>query len=596
MARSKKAKRKVLIEMELQGKIKGFAGYPPQWMEQMKKDLKLSMSAQQLLLCASYYRAYEKRDPFIAEMQMIDRLIAEQAFSPSWFAPSELLTNHSFAAQTFADLMEKRRVLAPNATAPCTLSEAFCTADAYLTRAGKKRQLPHCTVLLEETKKGRDQKAEGHTVSVSESSDLLRLLPVQKTPKEIGDLFVLLLPFANARKTDVGAELAELLRDSAIASAVKEVKPVQKGGLLTTLLTLANSLWIEPARLATVGEPIPLSMLSGMFEDELLIRISQNQYHEFYKAAKTHNLRAAAFASVTSDSKYSFAQEKALWFSVESNFLRSLILVRGIKAQLPNEQKEADATIRHIPILAPTHHTGDPTTLPFDAPEVIKVEEPGIAVAAAACKPQADFFHNALDTLLAPVLSLALSGCDYSNQRLSIALQLPTDHTSPDIAGESVSAILGLYRGQTELAIPTAASSISASDRLTHPEWTVYAISPDADPCPITYVCEGNRVYCLAPETDENGIPIFESLRGLLDFVADLRRQGILQSARVLCREAVTDAIREMSRGVLCCRITGDALFVEGALPLAVMIETNVPIRAKQVGIVAQKSNPTKIH
>ena len=106
--------------MMFQGKIRNFAAYTPAMAEQMKKDLSLFMQQQQLLYCANYYRTVEKRDPFIEELVMLDRFVSEYAPSPATFAPTECLTNHAPLAQTFADLLQKRKTLKPDVRYPLT--------------------------------------------------------------------------------------------------------------------------------------------------------------------------------------------------------------------------------------------------------------------------------------------------------------------------------------------------------------------------------------------------------------------------------------------------------------------------------------------
>ncbi|MBO7274665.1 MAG: hypothetical protein J6V22_07395, partial [Clostridia bacterium] len=140
--------------MESIGIIRGFRNYTPQQLDQMGRDLKLSMSPQRLSYCASYYRN-AARDPLIDEMKFLDCFISAQSSLVSSYAPVSLMTNDEFAARTYADMMQKRKTLAPNASYPCTLSEAFGLTTAYLAYAGKPSKYPHFDLLLENQKHSR---------------------------------------------------------------------------------------------------------------------------------------------------------------------------------------------------------------------------------------------------------------------------------------------------------------------------------------------------------------------------------------------------------------------------------------------------------
>ena len=101
-------------------------------------------------------------------------------------------------------------------------------------------------------------------------------------------------------------------------------------------------------------------------------------------------------------------------------------------------------------------------------------------------------------------------------------------------------------------------------------------------------------MYCITPDQAPDGSLDFASLRNLLSFIAALRQNGVLQSARILCGESVTDGLRAMSTDTLSCFMVQSLFASEGALPLAFLIETSEPIRAKKVGNVFKRQSPLK--
>ena len=103
----------------------------------LKAELNLKMSDEVLLYCIDHYKNHELRDPFVDELMMLDRLCASLESAPDAVAPTDLFTRDDFAAETYADMMAKRRQTNPNAKYPCTLAEASKLASMYLIRSGK---------------------------------------------------------------------------------------------------------------------------------------------------------------------------------------------------------------------------------------------------------------------------------------------------------------------------------------------------------------------------------------------------------------------------------------------------------------------------
>ena len=575
--------------MESQGKVRGFISYTPQIMEQMKKDLDVSMSLSQLLYCASYYRTCQKRDPFIEELKMLDRFIATAPISPASLAPTEILTNEAFAAETYADLMQKRRTLNPNAKYPCTLAEAFEAANLYLERVGKSRVLPSTSPLLESQSFQALSGAENTCVTASNASFRLKILNKKPSALEERDLFLLLLPASEERGLEHGTAVGTLFKNPSAASVMKQVITVKEGGLLRTLLDHSEGLWIDPSRLSRAGEPVPLSLLCGTYVGEYTVRVAQKDYESFYKTATACGIRVFAFASVTNGNEYTFVRGNTVRFSLASDFLRSLFPIRPFQATLKNEERTATAPISRQPLSVNTcsYLYCENGTSVSEA-----VLSKNTLCAVAVCRPEASFFRNALDTALSAVMTLAVSGYDHTEQHMALGLELPQQISDPVLAGENLSAILGIYRLQTELAIPATVTSIAYKENIQHPELTVFTMANAAQPCPARFSKEGNKIFCITPDLQTNGLPDFASLRTLLEFVASLRKRNILQSAKILCRESVTDGILSMSTDSHACFITGEAVVSDGALPLAILLETTESIPAKQVGTVMHRNNP----
>ena len=569
--------------METRGHVRQFGSYTTQQLERMKADLGLHMPLPKLTFCASYYRNHEKRDPSIEEIQLLDLFSEATRELPHSIAPVELLTNDTFVAQTYADMMKKRRELNPDAKAPATLAEMMNLAGAYLGRIGKTPSLPATLFLLENGATATGQ-ASNSTVSPN-GGFTLHSLKKEKQTHDTGDLLVLLRPVMGLGVTGGKAPLSRLLERANLTDCFKTLRTVGKQGLLYEILNLTQGAQIELSRLSETGEPLPISMLVSAYEGDLLVRISPDRFQAFAATSHRLGIRTFAFATVKQESRIAILRNAKNLFSFAYSFLRALSPLHAASVKLGNEKQYTPAPILHTPrSAAPCKYIAQTTNAPND----LTVNQ-NLLCAVAASQPKNGFFRNALETALAPVLMLAASGCDFSAQRCAVGLTLPQNSTDPLAAGEALSALLGLYRLQAELALPLASGKITTDAKLCHPEITVFGMG-EGTPCPNQFTGEGNHVYCIAPELQASGIPDFTALRKMLDTLSSLRRRGILTSARVLCREDVTDGIRLMSNNMLTCKLRGNVLFSCDTPPIAILIECTETIDAAEIGVVTARA------
>ena len=574
--------------MNYKGYVRKIGSYPPPQLEQMKADLGLKLPMPMLRLCAAYFGKQEKRDPAIEELMLLDRFSATLRNDPFAMAPIELMTNDAFVAESYADLLRKRRELFPTAKTPCSIREAFRIASLYLMRAGKRSALPNRLAILEECAEPSAHVSEDRLIPSCETQVALRHIVTRPSKDEAGDQLLLLLPSPADTPIAYHNLVSGLLSDAKSTDAIKRIRQVGENGLLYEVLQLCHGASISLPRLSRLGEPMPLSMLITAYQGRHLLRVSGKDSAALQGIAAKHGLRACHFANVLSTPRIIVKQDDSRTFSWSTNFLRALVPVRPTPVRLANEANEANAPIYHHPV-----GIGGCQYLSFVPEQEADVCSDGaVLTSVAASLPQRDFFRNALDTALTAVLNLAVCGAHYSEQRLAVSLTLPKNSSDPVTAGECLSAVLGIYRLQAELGIPLIADRLNTADT-AHPQLTAFATASGA-PCPVSLQNEGNYIYCIMPQLQGNGLPTFSELRKLLAFLSDLKKRNLLQSARILCREAITDGLSQMRTKALSCRFTGDVWAAQGAVPMAILLESSEPLaQLKQVARVVKRAEVT---
>lgn len=508
-----------------------------------------------------------QRVPSEEEKQILIRGL--QTASAGWQTDEVvgLSTDDRDIAQTYADMMNKRREMHPDARTPVTLGEAFGLASAYLRRSGKRAEFAHIGLSLTQTLD------TGTTVGTDASPVCLRLTDTDKdTPAPAEGDRLLVVP------ADADAEAWLNFRENpAVVRAVKWEETVPESGILPLTLPLFEGICFDLRKIPGDTTRPPLSRLFGACAGAKLLLISGAAQSDLSELASAWKLPVSPIAVLTADGETRFAYSDSDILPVNTAWLRSLPTHRQLRIRIPTDtDTKTEPLIRrpvaggHSPYLAGSNVL----------PERILCGD--LTVAGAVRSLPGDCFRGALETVLASLLSVACAGVDYTEVRLAVALRFP-EPDSETALGNLMATILGIYRAQTEFACP-AALFARTDNTLPAPELTVYAAGSAVGTVPPAFAVPANGVYCVAPVMQETGIPDFPLMRKLLDDVHALRLAGKLTGARIAVAETLGDCIRRVSGQGLTCRLA-DAETGNAALRLALILDgTGLPFA--RVGIV----------
>ena len=528
------------------GMVRRFCSYNTAQMAQLKADLGLEMPLSLLNFCAVYLRNSKKaRDPSIAELRFWDQLASLPPQEKS-ITVSELYTNDSFVAVTYADMMNKRRELRPDAKEPISLGEALAMSSAYLERAGKPCRLNGFTPAFGETGELWE-----NSIGIDGASVFLAPKGRRHKPEFAeGDVFLLIQRGREMPLWQYGDAIDGFLNHAAIGRLAKEIFTVPKEGLLHLLLPICDGICYDLRRISPEGYTPQPQLLIRHFGGDRLIATDKKAAEELAPVAKAVGLSVTAIAAVINDPMTRILLEQRDGLIYETSFLRHLVMKKTAVAKLPSERVDVTPDISHRPSTSGV----SPYWNGEKFPERLEVNGGGSASAACGRLTQAPF-KSAIQTALTALLSTAAAGGNYEESRLGVALACPEIGNDPARMGSVMAAILGLYRLQCELSLPAAITSIISNDALEHLELNVFSISP-ADPLPSALTEVGNRVYLVSPRLGDDGLPDFEALRALLRELRDHHSKGLIRSARVLCNETLSEALALMEAPRLECKIS----------------------------------------
>lgn len=486
-----------------------------------------------------------------AERELLGSL---RNLSAEWTATRviRLSTDDKEVAQTYADMLEKRRELHPQALTPPTLGELFGLASAYLARSGRQPTLGQTRLTV-----GTDAVGT-HFGAVGSPLFLNAVAKRENEQPAAGDILLL-----------VRAEDAEILSAafgrSAVRAAVKQTVTIGEHGILPTLLPRFGGILFALERLDGIEAPTPLGRLFVPLTHARLLLVDGKEAERIGKMlSEEAGITATSAAVLTEREEIAFAYSAADVLRVPTSELRAYRAKKEAAISIPVATSAACPMTR-VPVAG--------NSSPYlDAPVARseRVTQCGLTVSSAVHPLGKNGFRAAMATVLAPLLSLAAAGADYPDIRLGIGLRLPTP--KDEEAENGLAAILlGIYRAQMEFAAP-AALFAETDDSLTAPELTVWAVAGSAGVLPPAYRAAGNGIWCVTPVMTEAGIPDFALLRRLLTEVRTHAQIGKLFSARVAVAETLGDCIARTAGNGLTCRLA-DTEAAEHRLSVGLLLE-----------------------
>ncbi len=566
-------------DFDCENNIRRFGRYKEEQLMQLKERLALQMTPSVLSLCASYYQSTEKRDPSVEELKTLDRLSSLSLGVESTLL-TELFTNDGFCAETYADMMRKRREMLTDTDTPISVGEAMNLATAYLKRIGKNSTLDDREISLNYSCALTER-----AVGISGSPISLAVNATDDTSViHEGDVFILMhrknMPFW---KYD--SLLDPLFSSREFCESAKAVLTVPREGLLPMLTRRFDGVCYHLRALAPSIHSETIEQLIGKFSGYRVLVTAREKAERVASVARRMGFQPILFAAATKEPRTSFLYSENKTISYETSFLRAITSKQQMTAKLPTETVDTIGKISHDAIGLHSCRYLDA------APSSQRVLlQDGVSVASARGELDVSPYRTALQTALTAILSNAAAGGSVADEKIAFSLRTPSINTDENQLGQLLSAILGIYRLQCELAIPAAASEILIDDTLSAPELCVFSLSPMLTvPCGFSQF--GNNLYCVSPITDENGLPNFDALRQMMRELEEFCKQALIKSARVLCNERITDTVQEMETDSLTFHLTDGAALAGAEIPFAILLESKEKLPYAPIGYVTTRGD-----
>lgn len=563
------------------GFVRRFGDHNTTQMTKLKEALNLKMQLEQLQCCAKYYSGI-KRDPSVEELELLDA-IASLPIAPEAVMLSELYTNDSFVASTYADMMNKRRQVFPNADHPISLKEALELATLYLERSGKSRHIPDLFPCFREI-----EELDENTAGAMGSRQLLSLSNTANAVNFSEGDVLMLIHRGNTPTWKYRNNIGSFLSSDLIHQTAKQIFRVSREGLFSMFLSKCDGIIYDLRPLSPNGYEVTPVQLFEKFSDYYVLSLKKTDAEAITNAALAYGYRPLVFAAHYNDNKTCFLYSQTKSISFDTNFLRFLTSKRFARAKLPDEvtSDNTETSLESVGLHSCSYLQSE------TRPQRIKTAL-GATFSTANTHLTESPFRVSLQTALAATLSTAASGCAYTESRLAVSLRSPVmEQDNDQQVGELIASVLGVYRLQCELGIPASITSVRSDKDLEHPALDVFSVAP-TQLLPSEFQKQGTLLYCISPALDDNGLPDFEALRSLLRELTEFCQQGNILSTRVLCNQSILDTVSKMETRAFTYHLTDATTLTGEAIPLAILLETSALLPYRRIGYVKEQNLPT---
>lgn len=164
-------------------------------------------------------------------------------------------------------------------------------------------------------------------------------------------------------------------------------------------------------------------------------------------------------------------------------------------------------------------------------------------------------YHGAYLAVVESVSKLIACGAEFKDVYLSFQEYFERLGDDPEKWGKPFASLLGAYKAQKELGIAAIGGKDSMSGTFEYIHVPPTLISFAVTTSDIKYIVSnefkeaGRKVVLIKPKTDENGLPVTESLKEVYGEVSRLVAEGKVNAAYTLGFGGVAEAILKMAMG-----------------------------------------------
>ncbi|NLZ46362.1 MAG: phosphoribosylformylglycinamidine synthase, partial [Clostridiales bacterium] len=386
-------------------------------------------------------------------------------------------------------------------------------------------------------------------------------------------------------------KIQRLFRNPTVTGMIKRCNDFGAGGVSVAIGELTDGLIINLDLVPKKYDGLDGTELAiSESQERMAVVISKNDVEKFMSEAAKENLEATLVAMVTEEPRLRMNWSGNQIVDLSREFLNSNGAEKHttVKIEMPNittnETIEDSAekwksmisnlnicsqkglverfcsTIGASTILMPYggKYQSTPTQAMAAKIPVLKGETTTASIMGWGFNPYLSSqspYHGAMQAVVESVAKVVATGGKYENCWLTFQEYFEKTQNNPSRWGKPMAALLGAYKAQIELGCGSIGGKDSMSGTFENidvpPTLVSFAVSTSKSNKIVSQEFKrvGSKVIYIKPDYDENGLPVFESVRNAFEKVEKLIDNQQVLSAWAVSFGGVSEAIAKMSFG-----------------------------------------------
>jgi len=571
-------------------RIENFTELNEDELRELALSLGLSMSYKHLSVCRDYYKDNLPELDVTSDVLKLLDVMAKYTELVGTVPISDVRADDKEITDTLYDIYAKAKCLGIFKGEPLSLKEILGVCEKYFERIGVCA--PKCLTNDSDALVIENEYGEKLAAFSAKNELTSRYGYVEESTTENGSTALendtMFLLMSNTKDDDIEtffAKLSALCNNPEFKNCAKFIKKISTNGIFDTLMSLTRGLFIE------------LDHLPFECEDENKLSLLTSPFENTYIVATTPDSATTAVALAT-------AQGLPITFIAKKIAIDNILLhINGKTKLFENPFSSLSSKTFSLKIekeaFLPTKHKNELKIKNGDETNPINgkiIALPHNTATALACNTEENGFCTGMSTVIDSVFALISKGVNRKEMGLTLSFGIPRNTDFSTSLSQTLAGVLGAYRAMIELCVPDTDSKIIES-QAPYPFVFCSAFTKKA-PTPISeqFVCEGNGVYLISfkrrSDTTPSGMPDFDNIRKMCDFVYSLIKDGKISSIRSFNGDA-RSAVDMMSteKLVLDESLSLASLFAEGFI-----VESALDLSVTRIGTVStKKSNDCEV-
>jgi len=472
-------------------------------LNELIETLGFKMGLPELRFCQNAFRNNRLNNPTINELKIIDRVFYDNFKRPSSALVASFMTNDKLVADTYADLMARRKAIDPDYSSPCSIPEMLGILPKYL---GQKAS--YDISLFNGKHRNAELSACGYKkiaetgISTSDCAAGIKVKSANSNSVSNGNIIYAILKSFN-NFPDFENRLNAFLACGEMRKSAKKTVVFDDESIVTVISSLGHGVRLNTLHFE--GKDGAVSPFEPLAEGDtgVITVFDKPESVDMLLASQLFGLRVVPIGHIAPQKTIDGIAQSGEHLSLSITFLHSLAFSRLTGCEADCEKPDIADSSSSV---------------------YINVNRDRYRMNSAVCGGE-NYYMAGFNSVLYSYSLCVASGAE--TPLASGTYTLPLNAPSEKDLGIATELALGAYRAECELELSDRSPKIEIDDK---PSLCFHTLAKTSVGIPSKFVGKGSKIYYLEPVYQENGLPDFENLKQMHTYIKLLISRGAVLS------------------------------------------------------------------